>query len=98
MFEFSFAALVMVAVLGALAWHFYATQILGWVSSEEAVLRADWAKFQAEVTALHAVNSARITDLHAVVTSPATNPVPATPASPAPAATPVTPPTPPPAA
>lgn len=67
MFEFSLASIVLVAVIGAVAWHFYATKILGYVHPAEAALRADWAGFKAELVGLHNVSHQAISSLQSIV-------------------------------
>ena len=90
MFEFSFAAIIMMAIIGALVWHLYATKILGYVSKAEADLRADWAKFQAELHGAHAVTQQRVASMEQLVTPAASAGV--TNAQIAPTAAPLTPP------
>jgi len=79
MFEFSFASLFLIAIVGAVAWHFYATKVLGYVSASESALRQDWQKFRAELTGAHTtleaelngrhdVTAARVTTIENVVT------------------------------
>jgi len=79
MFEFSLASIVLVAIIGAVAWHFYATKILKYVSPAEAALHAKLAALEAkllgahdtlkaELTGLHDVSHARLANLEALVT------------------------------
>lgn len=93
MFEFSFAAIIMMAVVGALVWHLYATKILGYVSKAEADLRADWAKFQAELQGAHDVTKQRVSSVEQLVTPAASAGVTNAQIAPTTAAAPLTPPT-----
>ena len=67
MLEFTIPDLILMAIAGAVAWHTYATKILGYVGPAEAALRTDWQKFKAEMTGQHAVNHQRIASLENIV-------------------------------
>jgi hypothetical protein len=40
MFEFSFVSVLAAILVGAVLWHFMGRKIFGWVSAEEAALKA----------------------------------------------------------
>lgn len=43
MFEFSFVSVIGAILLGAVVWHFFSKQIMGWVTPKEAALMAQLA-------------------------------------------------------
>jgi hypothetical protein len=67
MFEFSLASIILIGVLFAVAWHFYATKILGYKSAAESALHADWQKFKGEMGGAHAALDAKLTGAHAAL-------------------------------
>lgn len=46
MFEFDFVSVIGAILLGAVMWHFFGRKAMGWVSKEEAALKAQLAVWE----------------------------------------------------
>jgi hypothetical protein len=84
MFEFSLSALLVMGLAGIMVYHLYGKKVLGWVTKEEAALKAQLALLEHRVgiteVALNPPTAAPVVPV-AVVASAPVAPAPAAPAA-----------------